>query len=442
MVLGLLVCAAVVSLPGGTCATLLGLALAVPFGFGMAIRGLAVFHAMAQGGHGHERCGLPPEPGGELELPRYAVLVPLYDEAAGIPSLLAALDALDYPRDRLDILLVVEVADRATQRAIRAETLPPHMRLVVVPDGSPRTKPRAINHALGETDGVYVVVFDAEDVPEPDQLRRALGVLRADRRVGCVQACLNTYNAETNWLTRQFTVEYTALFDHLLPALARFGFVVPLGGTSNHFPRRVLDELNGWDPYNVTEDADLGVRLARAGYRVATLSSTTWEEAPERFRTWLGQRTRWLKGWMQTWLVHSRSPRRLIRELGWKRGIGLQVMFTAFVVPPLAHPWAFLLLLSQLGAGPSAGPEAGWLDAALWWVSVTNIVGGYAAAAVLGAIAVRRRGWPQLAWHALMVPVYWLAVSLAAYRALAQLLSAPHFWEKTQHGAGTWRPGG
>jgi cellulose synthase/poly-beta-1,6-N-acetylglucosamine synthase-like glycosyltransferase len=238
---------------------------------------------------------------GEVQaLPVYTVLVPLFHEACVVPELLRSLRALDYPAERLEVLLIVESVDGETQAALQRADLGPHMQVLVVPAGEPRTKPRAIQYALQFAQGDYVVVYDAEDAPEPDQLRRALAALNAGgERMGCLQAQLNIYNSDVSWFTRQFTIEYTALFDGILPALERLQLPVPLGGTSNHFPRAVLDAVGGWDPYNVTEDADLGIRLARAGWHVGVLPSTTWEEAPPTFRIWKGQRTRWLKGWMQ-----------------------------------------------------------------------------------------------------------------------------------------------
>ena len=418
---------------GDSGAALLALMVSVPFAFGAVIRMLAVAHAVAPGSYGREWATVRTVQ--DLDLPRYAVLVPLYREAHVVPGLVAALSEIDYPPARLEVLIVVEEVDLETQASIAGEVMPSHMRMVVVPDGMPRTKPRAINHALGETNCDYVVVFDAEDLPEPDQLKRALAVLRSDPEgIGCVQACLNVYNSDTCWLTRQFTLEYTALFDLLLPALDRFGLVVPLGGTSNHFPRRVLDEMHGWDAFNVTEDADLGIRLARGGYRVATFGSTTWEECPDRFKVWLGQRTRWLKGWMQTWLVHTRRPVKLAAELGWWRFSMLQLLLANLVLSPLIHPWFYVLLAGDLIAGRGLGPPEGLLFAGVWWIAAFNVAIGYALAVLLGAIAVARRGWPELMATALSVPFYWLAISFAAYRALYQLVRAPHYWEKTEHG--------
>ena len=376
--------------------------------------------------------------------PTYAVLVPLLKEAQVVPFLVRALDQIDYPKDRLEVSLIVENFDVATYEALRATNLPDHMRIVVVPDGEPRTKPRALNYALQTAKGEFVVVFDAEDVPDPDQLRRAVQILEAGGgHIGCVQACLNVYNPMTTWFTRHFTVEYTALFDAILPALQSLKFPIPLGGTSNHFPRRVLEEVGAWDPFNVTEDADLGFRLARNGLQIAILNSTTWEEAPQTFSVWLKQRTRWLKGWMQTFLVHLRQPLRLTRELGLRKTVGLHVLLGGLLLAAIVHPWFYILLAGEaLGFGvvPSSsttwgnGQLAGIMATWLFFFGLVNLFAGYIAAIAIGAAAVSRRGRRDLAISGLTMPIYWLLISLAAYRALFQLITAPHNWEKTEHG--------
>lgn len=374
------------------------------------------------------------EPPNELgTLPRYSVLVPIYDEASIVPDLVTALKALDYPSDRLEIFLILEDVDTDTRAAVAATTLPPHMTPVIVPDGSPRTKPRALNYALRRVTGDLVVIYDAEDVPEPEQLRRAAALLAMDPALGCVQARLNVLNDNETWLTRQFAIEYTVLFDCLLPTLDRLGLPVPLGGTSNHFSRDVLEEVGGWDPFNVTEDADLGIRLARNGWTVKVLPSTTWEEAPATFKTWLKQRTRWLKGWMQTYLVHMRAPGATARDLGWLRFFGLQVLMGGLILSALVHPWFYVVAISELVYGPLRTLHHGTLSDLVMVVGIINLVLGYATGVALGCVAVAGRARHSLAKWALLMPVYWLLISLAAYRALLQLASTPYSWEKTQH---------
>jgi len=367
-------------------------------------------------------------------LPRYTILVPLYRESAVLGTLLDALAALDYPRDKLEILLVVETGDRETHTALRALALPGNARVHVVPRGAPRTKPRALNFGLVFASGEFVTVYDAEDIPEPDQLRRALAAFEAGgERLGCVQARLNIYNPGQNWLTRQFTIEYSALFDVILPTLERLAMPIPLGGTSNHFRRDALDAVGGWDAYNVTEDADLGLRLARLGWRVGVLASTTWEEAPGGLGNWFGQRTRWLKGWIRTYLVHMRQPWRVLRELGPAKFFGLQVLMAGMVVSPLVHPWFYALAFAKLtGLEILQMPSSGLGDA-LWHAALFNVVAGYAAAVLLGMLAVVRRRHYRLLLSALFMPVYWLIISAAAYRALIDHLDRPHSWRKTQH---------
>jgi cellulose synthase/poly-beta-1,6-N-acetylglucosamine synthase-like glycosyltransferase len=414
--------------------------LALPFLLVVALRAAALWHLFA--GTPHLRAA-PAGAVADGALPIYTVLVPLFREARVVPHLIGALKALDYPAARLEVLLIVETIDGETQAALQRADLPAHMRIVVVPDGSPRTKPRAVQYALQLARGAYVVIYDAEDAPEPDQLRRALAALVAGgEQLGCVQAQLNIYNSEAGWLTRQFTIEYTALFDCILPTLERFELPVPLGGTSNHFRRTALDAVGGWDPFNVTEDADLGIRLARMGWRVGVLRSTTWEEAPQTFRMWLGQRTRWLKGWMQTYLVHMRAPLRLWRELGPQGFIGLQVLMGAMILSALVHPWFYVLVALDAWRGQLLGIPENALGHTLLLLGIVNLVTGYISAIALGSVATARRGRLGLALYALMMPLYWLGISLAAYRALWQLVTAPYYWEKTEHFVGRQRLNG
>lgn len=420
----------------------IAVSLLMPFLAVVLLRLAALVTAVAPAEPGIPRAP-PPD---DAALPIYAVLVALYDEADVVPGLVDAIAALDYPTAKLAVRFVVEADDIKTRAALEAASLPAHMQVVVVPDGRPRTKPRALNYALMRTPGSYVVVFDAEDMPEPDQLRRALSAFAAaPDDVACFQARLNIINARQSLLTRQFTIEYSALFDLMLPAIVRLGLPVPLGGTSNHFRRAALEAALAWDPHNVTEDADLGVRLARFGLKVRVLDSTTWEEAPHGFGVWLRQRTRWLKGWMQTWLVHMRHPLRLVRDIGLWPFLGLQFMLASMILSALVHPWFYVGLTRDLALGGKAfaaafGETSGGSDGWLLWLASWNLVAGYASAMLLGAVAVARRRRAWLVWSVLLLPFYWLLVSLAAYRALIQLVTAPHHWEKTPHAARAARP--
>jgi glycosyltransferase XagB len=269
-------------------------------------------------------------------------------------------------------------------------------------------------------------------VPEPDQLRRALDVFRAaDQRLACVQASLTIDNTSDGWLARMFTADYAGQFDAFLPGLAALRLPLPLGGSSNHFRTATLRDVGGWDPYNVTEDADLGIRLHRLGYRSAAMSSATYEEAPARFRPWLKQRTRWYKGWMQTWLVHMRRPAQLVRELTPHGAIAFQLFLAFNVVAALVHPVLVIALCYWLLAAPPP-PAVASMEAAP--IFAATILCGYASTIPLDVIGLWRRGLLAHAWVLVLTPLYWVLLSLAAWRALCQLLYDPQRWEKTEHG--------
>jgi glycosyltransferase XagB len=420
-------CVGVVLAPETTLIALLAI-MAVPFLCVVVLRTVALWQLTHPLPKPSRAPALP-----DVLLPLYTVLVPLFRETGVVPELLASLRALDYPPDRLEVMFAVEQVDEETQVALAAAALDPHMQILVVPEGEPRTKPRAIQYALQFAQGDYVVVFDAEDEPEPDQLRRALAALRAGGdRIGCLQAQLNIYNSGASWFTRQFTIEYTALFDCILPALERLQLPVPLGGTSNHFPRAVLDAIRGWDPYNVTEDADLGLRFARLGLTTTMLESTTGEEANSQVVNWLRQRSRWSKGYMQTVLVHTRRPWRLLRELGVKgTTVFLLTIGGAFVTALLAPVFWILLLLWGFFQ-----PE--WIAALfpgpVYYAASVSLVAGNFALVFLSLGAAVSRGHDDLAPHALLIPCYWALMSAAAYLALIELFVRPYHWHKTEHG--------
>jgi len=370
----------------------------------------------------------------EEGLPVYTVLVPLLHEAHMVGQLVAALDRLAWPRDRLDIKLIVEEDDRPTRAAAARMARGPPYEIVVVPPGGPRTKPMALQYALTFARGDFVTIYDAEDRPHPDQLREAFQAFRsADEGLACLQAPIVIDNPGASLLARLFAIEYSTLFDGLLPALVRLGLPLPLGGTSNHFRRSALEQVGGWDPYNVTEDADLGIRLVRFGYRVGMITLPTYEEAPATMLPWMRQRTRWLKGWLQTWLVHMRQPLRFTREIGIRQLIGFNLIGLGMIISAIAHP-AFLATPFLVASDPlSLWKEGDLVIAAIVGVNLFNLVAGYLAVARLAgrtmALRSRRRHLSALMW----LPLYWLLMAAACGRALAQIVLRPHHWDKTPH---------
>jgi cellulose synthase/poly-beta-1,6-N-acetylglucosamine synthase-like glycosyltransferase len=376
------------------------------------------------------------------DLPTYTIIVPMYKEAESLPQLLAAIKALDYPPSKLDIKLALETDDKETLRI--AQALKPHynFEIIRVPEGRPRTKPRACNYALRFAKGDLVCIFDADDLPEPQQLKKAAyGFKTLPENVICQQARLNYYNADQNLLTRFFSLEYTILFDFLLFGLQRLGIPIPLGGTSNHIMRRQLEELGEWDPYNVTEDADLGTRLTSRGFRTVMLDSDTMEEAPAYIGMWIRQRSRWIKGYMQTWLVHMRHPLRLYRSLGAKGFLGFQCFVGLSCFTFLTAPVVWALSLWWIASGSEMGfaqfPD--WLAA----LTIVNLALNLASSWYVAFYSLysRKNRAPSMYAAAFLYPLYMILHSIASYKALWQLIVKPHFWEKTMHGqSGHARP--
>jgi cellulose synthase/poly-beta-1,6-N-acetylglucosamine synthase-like glycosyltransferase len=369
----------------------------------------------------------------DADLPRYTVLVPVFREANIVAQLIDNLGGLDYPLEKLEVLILIEEEDDATRDAIAAADPPAHFHVVTVPKGHPQTKPRACNVGLYLASGDFLVIYDAEDTPDPDQLKKAvIAFERGGERTVCVQAALNYFNATENALTRMFTLEYSYWFDYMLAGLDHADLPIPLGGTSNHFRTEALIGLGGWDPYNVTEDADLGIRASALGYRVGVINSTTMEEANTSIPNFVRQRSRWIKGYMQTTLVHARRPLQLIRQIG-------VVRFASFALLIGGTPATFLgVLPSYLGTIVALLLPSAWLSALFpaWvlWICLFNFVIGNGIMVYLSMMGPYKRGTFHLIHWALLNPVYWILHSVAAYKALAQLLTRPHYWEKTEHG--------
>lgn len=367
------------------------------------------------------------------ELPVYSILVPVYKEPQVVPHLLRALANMDYPHEKLDVLLLLEEDDLETIAEAKAAAPPAYFRFIIVPTSHPKTKPKACNYGLNFCRGEYVTIYDAEDIPEPDQLRKAVAAFcKGDDSLICVQAALNYFNADENYLTRMFTLEYTYWFDYILSGLDKMGLPIPLGGTSNHFNMEKLRTLGAWDPYNVTEDADLGIRAAANGYTVGVIQSTTFEEANKKTGNWIRQRSRWIKGYMQTWLVHNREPLTLLKRIGLKDWLSYQMLIGGTVWVFLINPimWSFFLIWQLFHPAWMSTLFQGWV----WDFAFFSLIFGNGVAIFLNAIASLNRKQYRFFLFALTNPIYWVLHSIAAYKGLWQLIRNPFYWEKTTHG--------
>jgi cellulose synthase/poly-beta-1,6-N-acetylglucosamine synthase-like glycosyltransferase len=419
--------------------TTLALALAAPLGFGLgvlafAMASLVLLIGLKLAATTAALRAPPPlaQPASDGILPVVSILVALYRESDIAPRLVRRLARLDYPEELLDVILAVEAEDQVTLDALTAAELPPWMRVIVVPKGEVKTKPRALNHALTFARGAIVGVYDAEDAPDPDQLRQVVARFhRSVPEVACLQGVLDYFNPRTNWLSRCFTIEYAGWFRLILPGIARLGLVVPLGGTTLFFRRSVLEELGAWDAHNVTEDADLGIRLARHGYRTDLIATVTEEEANCRPLAWVKQRSRWIKGYMMTWAVHMRSPRLLWRQLGPRAFLGFQVMFLGTIAQFLLAPLLLSFLIVPFGV---PHPLFDALPMAAVWAMAAVFALSELANLTIGMIGTRRTRHGLSLWWVPTMAIYFPLASLAAYKALWELATRPFYWDKTTHG--------
>lgn len=369
----------------------------------------------------------------ESALPVYTVLVAAYHEPEVIAATIEHLRRIVYPRDRLDIKVILEADDQATRRAFAAAAPPSHIELLLVPPAHPRTKPKALNYGLRSARGDYVTIYDAEDRPDPLQLRRAVVAFSsASAQVGCLQAKLEYHNPRQNLLTAWFSLEYLSWFGFVLPAIAAGRTPLPLGGTSMHIRRDILQEIGAWDPHNVTEDCDLGVRLYRMGYRTAILDSTTYEEANSDAINWVKQRSRWVKGYAQTWLVHTRHPLRTWRELGTRGFVGFNLLVGASTLLSVLNPalWTLTIVWFLVRPGIIQAVFPDWV----YYPSMLCLIVGNFLAYYGGLVTLRVTGRAELLKAALLLPLYWILMSVGAIRAFLQLLISPFVWEKTVHG--------
>ena len=364
-------------------------------------------------------------------------MVALYREAGIVEDLVKAIDAFDYPKGKLDIKLVVEQRDAETLGRIVELRLPGRYEVIVAPSGKPQTKPRALNIALASARGELIVVYDAEDIPAPDQLRLAASRFAADKDVDCLQARLAIRNHKDSWVSKVFAIEYAILFDVINPGLCALNLPIPLGGTSNHFRVQSLVGVGAWDEWNVTEDADLGVRLARFGYRVKALDSDTLEEAPHELGNWFRQRMRWQKGWMQTLIVHSRRPVFFWRDLGARRAIAATTLIVGAIFGCLFWPFfAMGTIWRALTVSGALTPSRELSDVFTYILALAGVWTILLPALIAG----RLRRLRVTASALLLLPVYYLLVTAATWAAMLDLLFRPHYWAKTAHGRSRQAP--
>lgn len=367
------------------------------------------------------------------DLPIYTIHLPVFKESEVIQKLVWNLNSLDYPIEKLDAKLLIESDDDMTYNAIREMKFPTNFEPVIIPYAQPKTKPKACNYGLYFSKGKYLTIYDAEDIPDSDQLKQTYKLFnKLPENYIAIQCALNYFNKSENFLTKMFTLEYSYWFDYMLPGLDSLNIPIPLGGTSNHFKFDKLMELGGWDGFNVTEDADLGLRCYAKDYKITVLDSTTYEEANNEFFNWIRQRSRWIKGYMQTYLVHMRNPIKLYKSIGSRGFFGFQFFIGGTVFTFLTYPVLLLFLLIYICF------KTKWIELLFpdWLIiiSLINFTAGNLIMIYTNMIAIFKRSSYSLIIYAIANPVYWLMHSISAYKGLHQLITKPFYWEKTNHG--------
>jgi len=384
------------------------------------------------------------------ELPLYTIFIPVYREAESLPQVLSNVAKLDYPRDKLDVKIILEEGDEETIQAAKklglvagemketkreSKTANLHLEksfeTIIVPGADIKTKPRACNFALKRALGEFCVIYDAEDNPDPDQLKKVVCAFRRlDREYICVQGKLNYYNPTQNMLTKWFTLEYYFWFDYYLPGLDRINAPLPLGGTSNHFRTEALREIGGWDPYNVTEDADLGMRIHRHQLKTAVIDSYTLEEANSKLWNWIRQRSRWQKGYAQTFLVYMRYPLKLLREIGIRSFLLFQLTFGGNFYLPLVNP---ILWWVTIATFVFKGAFSFLFLYPIFIFCLFNLVVGNSIYIIIHLYAAIRTRKYFLIPCAIFIPLYWVLISIGCWKGTIQLITRPFYWEKTTH---------
>jgi glycosyltransferase XagB len=368
--------------------------------------------------------------------PTYTILCPLYKEWRVLPQFIRATMAIDYPKDKLQVAILLEEDDKKTIAEVKKMKLPAYFDVIVVPNSQPKTKPKACNYGLKFATGEYTVIYDAEDIPDPLQLKKAvIAFENSAESTVCLQSKLNFYNPQQNLLTKLFTAEYSLWFDLILPGLQGIDAPIPLGGTSNHFKSAFLNKVKGWDAFNVTEDCDLGMRVATSGYRTAIINSTTYEEANSDYKNWFWQRTRWVKGYLQTYLVHMRDPSAFIQATKNKQFAFFQLVVGGKAFLSLVNPFMWAITIVYFAARSTYGPLIESLfPTYIFYIGLFSAVVGNFLYFYYYMIGCAKRQQYQLIPYMFLVPFYWLYMSTASWVAAVLLVVKPHHWSKTKHG--------
>lgn len=364
------------------------------------------------------------------DLPKYCVLLPMRNEPVPVvKALIDNMQKLNYPKDKLDIVMLVDIDDEYLED-IKKLKIPNHFRILSSEATFPFTKPKVCNLGLITTDAEFVTVYDAEDAPDPDQLLKVLYKFE-DPKVSCVQCRLHYNNKKHNWLSKFFNLEYLTWFSTTIVGLSKVqgeGAVIPLGGTSQHLKVKELVEIGGWDAVNVTEDCDLGLRLSRLGKTTVISDSHTNEIAVKELKHWIPQRTRWQMGFMVTYINHCKDIVNLYKELGFYRFMHFMFSIAGNFINPLITPLLFIIWFRSYFLG--YGGET-FLNTLPHITLIGNLILIISIHLISSIKFQKGKFW----YMSFLQPVYYLLQVITVHRAVYKLITAPYKWEKTAHEA-------
>lgn len=374
------------------------------------------------------------------ELPVMSVLIPLYKEKEVIPQIFKYLSDFDYPQEKLDIIFILESTDTETAQAFLDMHPPSHFKALLSPDVQPKTKPKAMNVAFSAAKGDILVIFDAEVLPERDQLKRAYLTFKLHPEAGYLHSRMDVYNADENWITRLYTGEFCYFYHYYLPGLVASNFPLPISGHSTYFRREVIEKVGAWDAYNVAEDCDIGIRIYRKGFGSGRMLDThTWEQSTTTIPTWVRQRTRWIQGFIQTSIVQLRYPLLLKRELKtWRNFVVFLILVPGNVILNILNIFQWMMFaLWHTTHAPFL--QVAYSGFTLYLATICFVVGNFFFTFYSMYALYKRKHYSTVPWAMLMF-AYWIMLGIATIRATIHLFLHPYKWDKTAHFISSQKP--
>ncbi len=360
------------------------------------------------------------------EFPLVTILVPLKQENEVIHQTFSAISNLNYPSSSIQGIIIVESTDTLTKKSIETSIIPDGFEVMEIPTLPPFTKGRAIQRALLVAKGKYITIYDAESRPEPNQVIKAVEILEKEKGKTCLQSIIRIENAKENEITSFFASEFWDWYDKRMVNLHKRGIPFGLGGNSFFLATETLKEVGGWDPFNVTEDAELTVRLIKNNVDIKLMNSITHEACPSTMKNWIKQRTRWSKGLLTTSIIHLISGKFGFKGFTFKQWYHFWLRMYVGNLIPFFFAFIFILFLFQ-----SFSYENFVLVNIVLAINLVPslIVSMWADKKNFNTMGIKIRIHNLFA----VTLIYWGMYLWAGFRANYEFLFSPLKWHKTDH---------